>query len=154
MNRFLAIKIFLFITLTLFLVGCGKSPFLKTTPKAGSTGSQSGKATIYSEISLKNYQINISPFWREGPFIGDESKLLIILTNNQNVPIDVTGKLKIKLWMPDMNHGSYPVTIQRVGIGIFEVRDLYFTMEGFWNIHFELFINEQLVEEAKWGITL
>jgi hypothetical protein len=40
--------------------------------------------------------------------------------------------LKVVLWMPDMGHGSSPVTLQDIGHNHYQVSNAWFVMTGKW----------------------
>lgn len=42
--------------------------------------------------------------------------------------------LKVVLWMPDMGHGSSPVTMQDIGNNHYLVTDAWFIMPGQWTV--------------------
>ena len=54
-----------------------------------------------------------------------------------------------------MGHGSFPVTIKKVGEGVYEASEIFFTMPGRWDVHFELYDNQgKIVDESLWPIEL
>ncbi len=44
---------------------------------------------------------------------------------------------KVILWMPAMGHGSSPVIVEKVSLGIYRAKEVYFGMKGDWQIRFE-----------------
>jgi YtkA-like len=42
--------------------------------------------------------------------------------------------LTVKLWMPDMGHGSWPVTITQFGVNKYKITQAYFIMPGSWEV--------------------
>lgn len=42
------------------------------------------------------------------------------------------SNLKVVLWMPDMGHGTSPVTIREIGPNRYEVSEAWFLMPGHW----------------------
>lgn len=51
------------------------------------------------------------------------------------IPNDVqVTDLTLKLWMPDMGHGSSPVTLTQFGVNKYKVTDAFFIMPGHWEV--------------------
>ena len=44
------------------------------------------------------------------------------------------AQIKVKLWMPELGHGSSPTTVTRVQRGVYRVDNMYFTRAGLWEI--------------------
>ena len=65
---------------------------------------------------------------------------------------DVDGSVSVQLWMPDMNHGSSPVTVSAKGNGIYQASRVYFVMPGDWDIRVQIKRNKQVVEQAVLGV--
>jgi hypothetical protein len=141
--------IFLFPVL---LFSCGKSPFTETEQPPGKIG---GYQPLTSDIFLATEDINVSSYWRVGPVVGDECKLLVVMTDRENRPVSPSKKFNLMLWMPTMGHGSFPITVKETSTGVFEATELFFTMPGYWDIHFQLLDeNNDVFDEVKWGMTL
>lgn len=67
---------------------------------------------------------------------------------------DVDGSVNIQLWMPDMNHGSSPVTVTAKGNGIYEASRVYFVMPGDWDVRVQIKRNKKIVEQAVLSVHL
>jgi len=135
--------------LLIFLNSCGDSPFLEEkegTPLIAGEQLQSG-------LSLPGGLYNFTPKWRSGPNIGSESKIQILVTNSEDRPTSIEGDFTLMLWMPTMGHGSFPVTVEEVGVGLYEASQVFFTMPGYWDIHFQV-TNGDDMQEVLWGFTL
>lgn len=51
------------------------------------------------------------------------------------VPNDVqVTDLTVALWMPDMGHGSSPVTLTQFGVNKYKVTQAFFIMPGHWEV--------------------
>ena len=141
--------IFLFFIL---FTGCGDSPFLSDESQPVVRGDH----LLDSDLSFAQSEIRIKVFWRVGPLIGDESQLLLVLHDKNGRPASVKGKLDLMLWMPTMGHGSFPVKVSEIGMGIYEAKDVFFTMPGLWDIHFQIkeLGTDQIIEDFKWPLNL
>ena len=61
--------------------------------------------------------------------------------------IDPLQEPFIHLWMPSMGHGSSPVTMERVDVGRYRAKDVFFIMTGEWDVHYQLKSGSHVVEE-------
>ncbi len=138
--------------LLLFLISCGNSPFLDDPTEGileAQTQGQQGKWFFKSE------GLNINFYFKTPILIGEEVKALILFTNNKGILTNPKSNLNLKLWMPNMGHGSFPTSINELSEGVYEVTEIFFTMPGKWNLHFQLLLsNEEIKEEILWGIDL
>lgn len=144
------IKKYLLILLFI-LSSCGDSPFLN---KEVSSDGIRGVESINEELFFKNTEISIKTFWKRGPLIGDESKMLILLFDKNGLSTSTDLDFKVMLWMPTMGHGSFPVSVKKIGDGVYEANEVFFTMPGHWDIHFQLYENNTMNEEIIWGLEL
>lgn len=71
-----------------------------------------------------------------------------------DVPVDLELTVAVVLWMPGMNHGSSPVTIEKTANGKFKVTKVYFIMPGAWEIRFQLKRNQDVADQVYAEITL
>lgn len=62
---------------------------------------------------------------------------------------DFDSPLKVVLWMPAMGHGSSPIMVEKVSIGIYRAKEVYFSMKGDWEIRFQ-----NGTDQATYAITL
>ena len=78
--------------------------------------------------------------WVRGPGSPEESVLRVQFADAGGASVDPAG-FRVQLWMPDMNHGSSPTRIEALNggdgariVGAYLVRNMYFTMGGFWEV--------------------
>ena len=142
------IKLFIF----LLLASCGDSPFLDD-PIENETSPQ--VQNLQGKYVFKSEGLNFNFYLKNSILIGEEVKFLIIFTNKDGIPTSPKAKFNLKLWMPNMGHGSFPTTVHEAGIGVFEISEIFFTMPGRWDIHFQLMdLNEKVKEEILWAIDI
>ncbi|MFN7729501.1 MAG: hypothetical protein ACK5P7_10130 [Bdellovibrio sp.] len=67
---------------------------------------------------------------------------------------DALADLKVVLWMPSMGHGSVPVQIEKLSVGLYRIKNIFFIMPGEWDVHFQLFENGIKVDEATQRLIL
>lgn len=123
----------LVILFLLLLVSCGKSPLLMKKDPVTVSGN-SNYETVKSFKTL-NHQLAIT--WLSPMNTTDVGHFLLLSKNNLKSE-DIPGNFKVYLWMPSMGHGSSPVKVNRISTGIYEVTDVYFIMEGDWEIRIKL----------------
>lgn len=128
-------KLLISIILLSLFISCGKSPL--TNSGGGSTKSAASLA-LKSEVSFEKEELSINAYWRVGPELYEENKLLVVFNNSKGNPTDPKLDFHFKLDMPDMSHGSYPVTITRISEGVYELTDLQFFMPGYWTLNYML----------------
>ena len=133
-------------------MGCGESPFINDEKNPGDL--VVARPSAESKLTLTKKNLIVHPFFRVGPSVGDENNLLIIITDKSSKAIDHSLDLRVMLWMPTMGHGSFPVTVTETSSGVFEASEIFFTMPGYWDVHFQIYENNNLIEEVKWGFTL
>jgi len=68
----------------------------------------------------------------------DESQFILHFVTNQAIT-----NLKVALWMPDMGHGSSPVTIKSIDNNHYQVSNAYFIMSGDWEVRVQFTSDDQ-----------
>lgn len=145
-------KLLIVIFFPFILFSCGDSPFTETQTAPDSVR---GYQQLASDIFFTTEDINVSVYWRSGPVVGDECKLLVVMTDRENRPVSPSKRFHLMLWMPTMGHGSFPITVKETSLGVFEATEVFFTMPGYWDLHFQLLDeNNDVFDEVKWGMTL
>ncbi len=138
----------LLLTFTL-ITSCGKSPF------SGSLkGLINGSDKITTDLRFETEGLSISKEWMKGPLLYDSSNITITFKDTADNFKDPVGTFKAYIWMPDMGHGSYPISITKISIGVYQLDDIYFTMGGLWDFHLQLEENGNMYDEVSWPLTL
>lgn len=143
---------------------CGDSPFLDKSDPDDISVAKKYHSTLYlsevsdhlrrsSSINL-DQQIHLKAIWNLEPQVGPQSALIVTMFNQGGEFIDLPLRFEAYLWMPNMGHGSFPISIKKMGSGFYELSELYFTMPGLWNLHLEFYEDETLVGEILWPIEL
>ena len=139
------------VILLLFVLSCGKSPFLAGSPLKNIIGGADG---LKEELRFETDGLSIERKWETGPTLYNSSKITILLKDSAGNLRDPQASFLAYLWMPNMNHGSFPITITRVATGTYELDDVYFTMNGVWDFHLQLAERGNIYDEVSWRITL
>lgn len=146
---FLVFRCF-FLSVCLLQIGCGDSPFLKDDAPIPKPPVQNGEALFFSKSKMR-----MEFFWRQGPHIGEESKILLVLTDDNGRPAASSSQFSVKIDMPEMSHDNWPVKVSPIGVGVYELTEMFFTMEGLWVIQFQMKdVSGKLIEEVKWSLQL
>lgn len=141
----------LLILLTLFtFISCGKSPLLNEA-QAEKKGTDAFEVKTYfkttgHEISLK---------WLTDRTTTTEGKALVILSKDSTLSEPSDKMLGAYLWMGSMGHGSSPIVVSKLGTGIYQLTEMYFTMTGDWQLHLTLNQNSSIQDnvEFKYDVT-
>lgn len=136
------------VCLFFLLSGCGKSPLQmkKTNDVSGSTGIEIAK-------TLKTTQQSLALNWLSPVNSTDEAHALLIAKKN-GVATDLPDQVKIFLWMPTMGHGSSPITIKKLGTGLYDLSQVYFIMDGFWQLRIQLKNGNEVIDEEIFEINI
>ena len=74
--------------------------------------------------------------------------------NDQTRAVDPVATPFILLWMPSMGHGSSPVKIERLDVGVFKASEIFFIMPGPWDIRYQLKDGSDVIEENIQKVTI
>jgi hypothetical protein len=107
-------------------------------------------------LVFKNGSVHVHATFTNAPAVGVEAPLVLETkeaVTHQNISLE--DSVEVVLWMPSMGHGSAPTQIQRVldsngdlMTGVYQVRNVYFTMGGDWEVRVVL-TNAQGQKETK-----
>jgi len=154
--------LFLGVVCFLFL-GCAQPKY----ENGNGTGSEIGRQAQGQSLGLSFANAGMQMAWRwEKDPIGTEEGILLLRTYKASTldglpePTDVTGALTMKLWMPDMGHGSSPTTVERlldasgqIVPGSYRIKGIYFIMPGLWEMIFEIQEGGVIRDSAKITLT-
>jgi len=132
----------------LFICSCGKSPLQmqKSNAVTGTTGLEAAKI-------LKTSQHSLSLNWLSRVNSTEEAHALLIVKKN-GVASDLPDQIKVFLWMPTMGHGSSPITIKKIATGLYDLSQVYFIMDGFWQLRIQVKNGIDIIDEEIFEINL
>jgi hypothetical protein len=116
------------------------------------------KAKLCAEIQWAIKPKNVEMITKE-----DRAEFILAFfkKNQPEVFVSPKGSISVQLFMPSMGHGSEPTRVEpdknlkgEIQEGRFKVTDLYFTMEGDWDIRIELKTGKKKWDEAKFSYHL
>lgn len=115
----------------------------------------------HEHLSFANGAIHAHATWTQGPQSPAESVLRLEWKNGADHSPVEPGRFRVSLWMPDMGHGSAPTQIQRVLdergepiLGSYDVRNVYFTMGGKWDVRVSLKLANGTEETKAFSVML
>ncbi|MBC7370760.1 MAG: FixH family protein [Bdellovibrionaceae bacterium] len=89
-----------------------------------------------NEYVLNKMEMNVRVLWDHRPTNTTDPATMVLefFDPKDKSSFMDPADLRVKLWMPDMGHGSSPVTITRLSRGMYRMTNMYFTMAGLWEI--------------------
>lgn len=118
--------------LLLTLVSCGESPLLNHSRLSDKPARLVG---LQTGLSFAKLNAPFSITWSAGcPNLTDGCVLDVSFAD----PLPSNSVMEAKLYMPDMGHGSSPVTVTELGPSAWQFSDAYFIMPGLWQVILKL----------------
>jgi nitrogen fixation protein FixH len=74
--------------------------------------------------------------------------------NRDGDPEALGGEVQVKLWMPGMNHGSSPVTVEKISHGVYRATRVNFIMPGEWEIRIQILNEGRVIDELIQNIAI
>lgn len=170
--------ILLLITLTAFLLAC-ESPILNHADAndlrktSNFDPNSDSRLTSTCPLSFAKSKLCASLEWLSPPSLDEEKpgRVRVRFWSAEtgspsgpyvNVDSQTSGlKVGVKVWMPDMGHGSAPVKVgaskdsQGGAItGVYESQEIYFSMGGHWEVFVQLKQGTAVVEQTKLDVNL
>ena len=121
------------------------------------TPSANKKGKTECDLTFKKENLCGTIRWQQAPSIKGESSLLLSFKTAEGdlVTFLPSDTIKATLWMPDHMHGSAPTkTVPQKSADQFVIKNIWFIMPGRWNIKFEIFAKDHLVDEDTLTLTL
>lgn len=130
-----------FLIIIFFAAACAQPKYL--TKEQPQKNSDEKTAVSDKSAGFAQGDLFVSFKWIEMPTDEAEGSALIRiwranLADGSPVPVDPLGLPSAVLWMPSMNHGSSPVSVERLDIGTFKLNKIYFTMRGDWEVRVQI----------------
>ena len=122
---------------------CGFSPLLNHTypvrhPESVAIQSED---SLTCKMEFQSGSLCADFIWVKEPNGSDEGSMKVYFwEKNQPGTYADRGALQlgVKLWMPDMGHGSQKVKVEQVLKGVYDATEIMFVMGGVWEIQFQL----------------
>ena len=136
--------------LIVFLISsCGKSPL--QLKKSNDEIQGNNGLVVSKKFSTTGHSIDL--VWLSPRNSTDVTHFLLIAKQN-NIASDLPPDFSLFLWMPSMGHGSSPVTIKKIATGVYDISDVYFIMDGDWQIRVQLKNGATVTEEMDFNYTI
>lgn len=122
--------------LGLLLAGCAKPTYLS----GGESGASKSGSGCMATFAISGSCVELK--WEKFPTETDFGSFIFTITDSTGILVDApstnaTTLPKVVLWMPSMGHGSSPVTVERLGTGLYRATAVFFSMKGDWEIRFQ-----------------
>jgi len=133
---------------------CGNSPLFNHTYPIRSQE----KVAIESENALtckfefQSHTLCADYIWVKEPQGSDEGEMKVYFWHKDQPGVFTSLsdlQLGVKLWMPDMGHGSQKVKVSSLETGVYDASEIMFVMGGEWEIQFQLKDNSGKVIEMQ-----
>lgn len=147
-----AAKLLLVLVQAYAVMGCADPKYLPTeNSQAVKTKTVSG---YDCSLKFKKFDLCLGYTWQKLPTDEEPGTMTIRLFELD--PADGFPLLKnppqtlfVKLWMPDMGHGSSPVQLTHVSAGTYHAKNIFFTMPGAWWIQFQIREGSEVSDEIR-----
>ena len=144
------ILLFLLTLLSISLIAsCGKSPL--QLKKSNDEVQANNGLSISKKFTSTGHSIDL--VWLSPRNSTDVAHFLMIAKQN-NLASDLPLDFSLFLWMPSMGHGSSPVTLKKIATGVYDISDVYFIMDGDWQIRVQLKNASTIIEEMDFEYTI
>lgn len=146
--------VFNFIVLT---ISCAQPKYVEEPKPLDQRDSYEKPGTC--SIAFKSSGICLSYVWESQPNTSDYSQLvfkIFRLSQYDSTPIEIDSPSipQVVLWMPSMGHGSTPTEVERLDVGTYRAKNIFFIMPGEWDIHFRFTNDVGTQDEATINLTL
>lgn len=148
----LSVRGWVMVGMSALAFGCARANYVeRATGVAGKTGG----AAETCEHSFSPGPGCILMRWEKLPTTSEPGSFLLKigrpnLADGTLLPETPEGALHVFLWMPRMNppHGSLSVEITPLDRGTYRVSNVFFVMDGYWEIHVQLKTGDVVLREA------
>lgn len=118
--------------------------------------SRNEEATAECKMYFKTENLCLKATWDNLPTESTFGSMTLTFTDKADPTRIISPQHgpSILLWMPSMGHGSSPVTITLIEDGIYKADDIFFIMQGPWEIRYQIKDGDKVVEEIIQDITI
>jgi hypothetical protein len=142
-------SILLSLTVSLTFLACAKPNYAEAQNQSGSgANGANSKLNTQCPYELTKFQTCVDLQWVNGPKESEEGIFQLKFWNQSGVAVDPEKSLSVILWMPDMGHGSSPVTLQKTALGAYTVSKVYFIMSGAWEIRVQIKEGKNVLDQV------
>jgi YtkA-like len=138
-----------------FFNSCAKPNYL--SPQAPRGGTQAQKLSACQARFASGHCAALD--WETAPSDSDFGSFLFKTFrpnagDGSPIEVDLDGTATVVLWMPGMGHGSSPVTVERLDVGTYRARNVFFVMKGDWEVRIQLKDGNEIKDQAIIPISL
>lgn len=150
-------KYFFIFSFTTLIFSCAQPKYVEDTNLIGLRDTNEKPGTC--NYTFKSSGLCLSYVWESQPNTSEYSQLVFKIYRLSNfdatpIEIDPANLPKVVLWMPSMGHGSTPTEVERLDVGAYRAKNVFFIMPGEWDIHFRFTNDVGTQDEATISLTL
>jgi hypothetical protein len=159
LNEMKTVNVFLMVVLGFGAVGCLQSPLLNHANADQVRSERNGfTATAPCALELAKESLCVSVEWLKAPTAEEQGEFILRFWSKDQGsekgpfvdPAETTGlSVGVKLWMPEMGHGSSPVQVVEQAPGVYAVQNVFFVMSGDWQVFIQLKKDRQVIDQAQ-----
>jgi len=90
-------------------------------------------------VCVENTNVCAHLMFPKAPNSSDESQFIVHFMTQETIK-----NVNVMLWMPDMGHGSAPVTLNALDPVHYKISQAFFIMPGLWEVQVSFEINNEL----------
>lgn len=125
-----------------FAIGCAQPKYLN----ADQTGSRQSSPQESKSVCANQFQNSgtcLTWAWEKEPTQNEAGSFLfktyrLNSADQTAIEMDMPAVPLVVLWMPSMGHGSSPTQVERLDVGTYRAKNVFFVMPGEWEIKFQI----------------
>lgn len=143
-------RILIIFSCSFVLFACAEPKYIQ---KNGTDQTNSQQSQSDCSVKFTVSQLCLSWQWEKRPS-AQEAGQLVFKTYRLNsydrspIMIDLSEVPQTLLWMPSMGHGSTPTQTERIDVGTYRAKNVFFVMPGEWDLHFQIKNGTTVLDEA------
>lgn len=148
----------LIVLYVLIFVGCAQPKYAEESAANTNQIKQDEKKTECS-IAFAESKYCLVWYWEALPTAQHAGSLIfkvfrLNVWDQTPIEVDTAQIPEVVLWMPSMGHGSTPTQTQRLDVGTYQTRNVFFIMPGSWEIRFIVKENEKPNSKQMDGVVV
>jgi hypothetical protein len=130
-------KCLILASISFLTTGCHNSPLFNHKVEERSPPFSGLRVLDQCQFKTQDSQFCLEVSWSVTPQVNVDSSFIFRLTTLDKIGVALQN-VEVDLWMPDMGHGSSPVSIRKIEDDKYQVQDVYFIMPGLWHVRIKM----------------
>lgn len=139
-------------TVFVFFLGCAQPKYIQSSDKNENV-EKAQETALDCNYTFSKSGLCLNWYWELKP---TSSKMgsLIFKTFRLNsfdltpIEVDLAETPQVILWMPSMGHGSTPTQTERLDVGTYRAKNVFFIMPGEWDIEIQIKNGTEVTDES------